>query len=316
VRAPGERIVYSNSGFALLGHMAARLNETRFEDLVRSQVLEPLAMHDTSFPLDPRGPGIATPYGHAVKGGAGRTPCTMLQNYTGPAGALLTTANDLARFGRMVLRGGELDGTRVVSGDLLAEATRQAVENHPDLNAGWGPGFETRAQRGRRVAGHSGGLTGVATRIELFPDDGIGVVVLTNGGDPAFVARVTAQLCDGLLGLDPELAPGAPRGIDVGSEDAWRAITTRAVGSYRLVDTFPPGPITMLAGLIAKPKVSHVADCVLAVEGVPGGVMLLYPDGPAGRYRIAGPMLCGDRAVLEAKADGMHFWASIIHMQR
>jgi CubicO group peptidase (beta-lactamase class C family) len=68
VRAPGERIVYSNSGFALLGHMTARLNETRFEDLVRSQVLEPLAMRDTSFPLDPRGPGIATPYGHAQRG--------------------------------------------------------------------------------------------------------------------------------------------------------------------------------------------------------------------------------------------------------
>jgi hypothetical protein len=215
----------------------------------------------------------------------------------------------------MILRGGELDATRVVSAAMLARATRQAVDNHPDLNSGWGLGFEVRAQRGRRVAGHSGGLTGAATRIELFPDDGLGVVVLTNGGDPAFVARVTAHLCDRLFGLDPEFAPGSPRGIDAGREDAWRAITTRAVGSYRLVDTLPPGPITMLARLIAKAKVSHVADCVLAIEGVPGGVMFLYPDGPAGRYRIAGPMLCGDRAVLEAKANGMHFWASIIHMQ-
>jgi hypothetical protein len=44
--------------------------------------------------------------------------------------------------------------------------------------------------------------------------------------------------------------------------------------------------------------------------------MLLYPDGKPGHYRVAHPMLGGERAVLEAKPDGMHFWASILHMRR
>ena len=316
VRAPGERIVYANGGFALLGHMAARLRDTRFEDLVRTAVLAPLAMDDTSFPIDPRGPGIATPYGHAMRGGAGRTPGGPLENYTGPAGALLTSALDLSRFGRMVLRGGELDGARVVSDSLLDRATRMTFTNHPDLDAGWGLGFEVRAHRGHRTAGHSGGLTGVATRIELLPDDGAGVVVLTNGGDAAFVERVTARLLDGVLGLAPQLVPGSPRGMIPGSEPEWRAITARSVGRYRVVDSFPPGPIGVVSGLMARPTVSHVAEGVLAVDGIPGGVTFLHPDGEPGRYRIAGPMYAGARAVLESRPDGVHFWASILHMQR
>lgn len=316
VRAPDERLVYANGGFALLGHMAALRHATSFENLVRADLLEPMSLERTSFPIDPRGPGIATPYGPALIRAAGRTPLQRLENYAGPAGALLISALDLARFGRMVLRGGELDGRRIVSQSSLDRATSMSFKNHPDLDAGWGLGFEVRDHRGHRTAGHSGGLPGVAARIELLPEDGVGVVVLANGGAEAFVERVTARLCDDLLGLPPEILPGSPQGMRPGTEAAWRALNTRALGRYRATDMFPPGPASLLFGLLARPKASPVAGGVLAIEGMPGGTAFIHPDGDPGRYRIAGPMLSGARAIIEPRPDGIHLWASIIHAHR
>src|SRR5207302_10315574 len=125
-----------------LGYLVARLHGCPFEELVQQSVLEPLEMRRSGFPIAPKGDGIATSYGSAMGLGrsAGRKPAPMVFNYSGPAGALVTTPLELSRFGRMLLRGGELDGSRIVSSELLAEAMRAQAKNHPDLDIGWGLG--------------------------------------------------------------------------------------------------------------------------------------------------------------------------------
>ena len=146
VREPGGPIVYSNGGFALLGYVVARLHGRPFEELVQQSVLGPLKMGRSSFQVAPQGEGIATSYGSAMGLGrsAGRKPAPMVFNYSGPAGALVTTALELSRFGRTLLRGGELDGSRIVSTELLAEAMRAQAKNHPGLDIGWGLGSRRR----------------------------------------------------------------------------------------------------------------------------------------------------------------------------
>ncbi len=63
VRPAGERIVYSNGGFALLGHLVATRSRRPFPDIVRERVLAPLGMTRSSFPVGASGPGVATAYG-------------------------------------------------------------------------------------------------------------------------------------------------------------------------------------------------------------------------------------------------------------
>jgi CubicO group peptidase (beta-lactamase class C family) len=317
IRGPGKRIVYANGGFSLLGHLAAQLNATPFRDLVRERVLRPLGMLTSDFPLDPYGPGIATPYGPTLGiGGAGRHPVRSIKNRTGPAGALLTSALELSRFGRMVLRGGELDGEKLLSEMTLDEATRMQAVNQPALDDGWGLGFAVSAYRGRRMAWHTGGLAGVATRIDTFPDDGVGVVVLTNGGDAWFVGRIADRLRQMVLGLEPEVVPGSPAGMTAGSEAEWQAFGVRASGRYKLLDVVPPGLMKRIMPLVARPRVSHVSDGILAVEGIGREPAFLYPDGELGQYRLASPIMYGIRAVIEEKANGTHLWASIMHLYR
>jgi hypothetical protein len=69
-------------------------------------------------------------------------------------------------------------------------------------------------------------------------------------------------------------------------------------------------------GFAARPRLSHVASGVLALEGTGFETAYLYPDGDVGHYRVALPISNGTRAVIEERADGIHTWASILHLQK
>lgn len=315
VRAPGKTIIYSNGAFCLLAYLAARLNGRSFEELVRERVLEPLGMATSSFAVEPTGPGVATPYGRGMMG-AGRRPAPTTRIWAGPAGALATSALELSRFGQMVLRGGEIDGQRVLSEATLNDALQLHAVNHPELDEGFGLGFMVSRYRGRTLAGHDGGFPGVSTRMAVLPDEGVGVTVLTNGGDPTFVHRVAERTFETLLDLEAEAIPGSPAGIPEDRAAEWSDFTKRVVGRYRLVDFTPPGVIRLAMGLMNRPRLSEVADGVVVLEGIGFEPAYLYPDGKLGHYRVAFPMTNGRQAVIEKRPNGTHIWVSLMHLFR
>lgn len=316
-RAPGIPIVYANGAFNLLGYVIQCLKGRPFEEVVRDEALAPLGMATSAFITSPgRKPGVATAYGKLLGSGGGRKPAGETKLVATPAGGLVTSALELARFGRMVLREGELDGTRLLAEETLREAIRFHAQNHPDVDDGWGLGFAVRDYRGRRIAGHDGGLPGVATRIALSPEDGVGVVVLVNNTNPMVPHRIVEKVFEELLGLEPEAVPGTPAGIPAGREAEWKAHTQRVVGRYKMVDFAPPGVMKVVMGFAAKPRLSPVADSVLVLEGTGYEPAYLYPDGEVGRYRVALPVSNGSRAVIEERSDGIHLWASILHLQK
>ena len=313
LRSPARHIVYANQGFNILGYIVQRLNGRPFADLVRERIFDPLGMHNSSMPVSASGGGIATPYGSLMRGG--RVPATRVEVYAGPAGALVVSAPDLARFGRMILRGGEIENRRIISTAVLREASKIHARNHPELDDGWGLGFAAREWRGRTLIWHSGGFSGVSTLIQLSPRDGVGVVVLTNGGDFAFTSRVAERFLESELGLQPEIIPGSPRGVPNDKADEWAAFTRRVQGRYKLVDSVPPGVMERLVSLTTRPRLRHVADNQLILEGTGFENAFLYPDGDVGRYRLAFPFANGARAVIEERPSGADIWASILHLR-
>jgi CubicO group peptidase (beta-lactamase class C family) len=314
LRLPGRRIVYANQGFNLLGSIVQRLNSRPYADLVQQRVFDPLGMRDSSLPVSASGVGVATPYGSLMHGG--RELARRVKVYAGPAGALVASATDLARFGQMILRGGELDGKRIVSEEILQEASKIHARNHAELDDGWGLGFAAREWRGRLLIWHSGGFSGVSTLIQLSPQDGVGVVVLTNGGDFAFTSRVGERFFESSLGLRPEVIPGSPRGVPEERADEWAAFTQRVQGRYRITDAVPPGVMDRLVSVTTRPRLAHVADNQLVLEGAGFENAFLYPDGDVGRYRLALPVANGARVVIEERPGGTDAWASILHLRR
>jgi CubicO group peptidase (beta-lactamase class C family) len=95
-------------------------------------------------------------------------------------GGLVGTAEDAARFLRMHLRQGELDGTRVISADGAAEMRRIDLPGRRfDLGLGW---FVPANQRNADppFVEHLGGGAGFFNVMRMYPSLGLGAVVMGN----------------------------------------------------------------------------------------------------------------------------------------
>lgn len=307
---PGERVVYSNPAFNVLGAIAAHVTGRSFEDAARELVLEPLGMAASRFTPRPTGPRVADNYGSLIPPGVGRRPATALRLVATPMGGLTTSVEDLARFGRVLLDPTSATGLPDVAPELWADATTRRATNHAALDQGFGLGFKVRGWRGRTVVGHDGNMPGVATQYVVSPSDGVGVAVLTNGFALAVPHELANRTLEWVLGLDPEDEAGAPRRPEPPALDEWVALARSVAGRYRVCDISPPGPIGVVNDVTTRATLVHDAGGRLLLSGHPGsdGPTWLVPDGDLGHYRVASGVDPGTSAVIEERDDGWHLW--------
>jgi CubicO group peptidase (beta-lactamase class C family) len=184
--APGGAYEYSNLGFALLGCVIERAAGEPLPEYLRRRVLGPLGMTRSSvrlaeLPVD----GLVMPYG------PGSVPAGHYTFADYPNGGLRTSIEDLSAVLRMVMAGGVLDGTRVLTTASTAELLRV---QYPELvDAGdQALGWDVRAVGERSLLGHAGGELGVAGAMYFDPGADLGVIVLSNRGLDEHVAGFAA----------------------------------------------------------------------------------------------------------------------------
>lgn len=143
---PGSRWSYSNPGIDTLGRLIEVVSGQRYEEFLRRRIFLPLGMYDTTFvPTPEQLRRLAVTYGKDQQGRLVPTPNTLIAlvpqpRHPVPAGGLISSGPDLARFYRMMLRKGELDGVRILSEKAVTEMTRLQTG---DLKTGFveGMGF-------------------------------------------------------------------------------------------------------------------------------------------------------------------------------
>ena len=175
--APGSRWEYSNYGFLLLGVVIEKVSGTSYYDYVRDHVYQPAGMTlSGSLSEDGAVPGRSVGY---TKMGAGNWhPNTDTLPYRGTsAGGGYSTVGDLLRF-----------ANAVNSHKLLnAHYTELLTTGKVDTPGGgkYGYGFGERVANGVRSFGHSGGAPGMNGDLEIYPQSGYVIAVLSNLDPPA-----------------------------------------------------------------------------------------------------------------------------------
>ena len=276
---PGTKWMYSNQGFAVLGQVVEDVSGTPFDRYVREHVLDPLGMQNSDLVLSDRVRGRPAT-GHVLRR-EGLRPVPRRDVPAVGGGALCSTPADLARFVEALLGGGT-NG----SGSVLQPETVDlmfAPHFRPDPRIpGMGLAFQRSTEGGHRVVGHNGVLSGFLAQLCLAPDDGLGVVVLSNTGGldgrGAPVPLGVAVLRQ-LLGL-----PRNPLRVDVPPRpEVWAELC----GRYG----FPPGPMTnvVLRLLMGAGARVRVRDRQLLLQALsPASVMRrglrLHPDDPEDPY--------------------------------
>ncbi len=180
---PGAEERYSNLGAALAAHAVERASGESFAARAAHRVFEPLGMKDTSWTASSTA-ATAIPY---AADGAGFRALEPASHAAYPANDLFTTARDLARFARAMLRGGELDGVRVLSAESVATMQRGSL------------GWQARTIGGRAVVGHEGEDAGASTGMFLDVAAGAGAFVMANGDAFASGDRARAAALEDLL---------------------------------------------------------------------------------------------------------------------
>jgi D-alanyl-D-alanine carboxypeptidase len=113
--APGARWSYSNTGWILLGLIVEAASGNPLEAELRERIFEPLRLSATSFDRKPRIAGRHA-HGYSRIGARRRFDISVVsQSWAWAAGAIVSTADDLARFYRTLVDG------RLLRPDLLAE---------------------------------------------------------------------------------------------------------------------------------------------------------------------------------------------------
>jgi CubicO group peptidase (beta-lactamase class C family) len=204
---PGRFSSYANHGMALAGLVVEEVGGKPFPRYVAEEIFAPLGMGSSSFEMDaPLLERLAT--GYVFAGGRFHAIQVDYRHET-PSGSLVTTAADMARFAAAQLRGGELDGARILSPESVSAMHARQLVHHPRLGA-MGLGFVERRVRGLRGVGHDGDIVGWSARLLLFPERGLGLFLAHTGVDTPhrFADSVTqAVLAAAGVTAGPDAAP-------------------------------------------------------------------------------------------------------------
>jgi CubicO group peptidase (beta-lactamase class C family) len=170
---PGAKWQYSNTNYVIAGMIAEKVAGMPLLDFLHKRVFDPLHMTTVSnTDAAPLGSGdpmrylryALGPLRPAPKEGAG---------WMFAAGELAMTAHDLALW-----------DISMIDQTILKPSSYRAMETEVGLNNGvgsrYGLGVGIGVADGRRVISHGGEVSGFTARNEVYPDDRVAIVVLTN----------------------------------------------------------------------------------------------------------------------------------------
>ncbi|HKQ18380.1 MAG TPA: serine hydrolase [Candidatus Eisenbacteria bacterium] len=287
VRAPlRQRMIYSNIGYTVAGEAAAAAAGTTFEALLRDLVVKPLGLKSTTWSYEQAAtmPNVASP--HATIDGRQQPIRRETQRGAiAAAGAVQSSASDMARWMRLHLANGVLDGKRFVSEatmrelhsvqmHIVATAAMRASRFVQDSSAaGYAMGWQVMDYHGHPIVWHTGNGDGQIAYMAFLPRERLGVVVLVNTWSAPMVhGALISRIIDSYLGFEDrdwagEALARVPRMIAEG-DSAYRVLIGGKSGGA------PPRPLAAYAGRYEEPLFGPV---FVRVE--PSGLVLQMGEG-------------------------------------
>jgi CubicO group peptidase (beta-lactamase class C family) len=189
VYPPGRVYNYANLDYGIVEQMIAHTTGESYETYMRRAVFAPLGMPRTSIGTGRGLTGAAIRYDDSLKA----IPFYDFDHRG--ASAVWTTAHELLRFGMFHLRDHLADQQPILADSTIL--TMEHVRTPGDSTHGYGLGWGLDDDHGYRRVSHTGGMPGVATRLDLYPSEDLAVVVLENQSNG--LDHVVASMIENVL---------------------------------------------------------------------------------------------------------------------
>ena len=197
---PGSDWSYSNDGYATLGAIVESVGGRRWSDAIVSRILAPIGMNHSAAAFTPQTLATAAlGYQWRDNDRPGTLNPALVASppldFVDPAGSVLSTPEDMARYMRVYLNGGKLsDGRRLISEKSFADVTsadrlndgkpagssQTVLAEAPQFYRKYGFGLSIFDERGDRLVGHTGGVSGYTACMQMNLTRGFGVIAFAN----------------------------------------------------------------------------------------------------------------------------------------
>jgi CubicO group peptidase (beta-lactamase class C family) len=271
---------YNNIAYIAAGELVTAVSGMSWDDFLEQRLFLPLGMTRTTSRaarVDAM-PNVAVAHTRPE----GELVVMARRNYDniGGAGAVWSSARDMAQWLRLQLGKGSLDGAVLLEPGTLREMHTPQVVLRGDsvaermfpgtLFRGYGLGWNVQDYHGRRLVQHTGSINYTRTQVGLLPDQGIGVVVMSNLSTSTLPTALMYRVLDALLGLPPQEWSAAYLEVARRGEEA-AARQRAATDAGRLAGTQPSLAPEAYAG---RYRNAVYGDVVIEVTG--GALVLRY----------------------------------------
>jgi CubicO group peptidase (beta-lactamase class C family) len=203
---PGKGYMYCNLNYNMVGTIIEKLSGERFDTYVRHHILDPLGLYGGYCVDSLDTTRFATLYEYnATK--KSFTPATMayaprseeIKNYVmgystpvfSPTGGMKITATDLAKYMIMHMNKGKYRGVRIIS-----KKSAKIMQTKVQEEEGYGLAIMNVDSLidGKHMTGHTGSAYGLYSAMFFEPRKKFGIVVITNGCNPAYTGAFNTTL--------------------------------------------------------------------------------------------------------------------------
>jgi hypothetical protein len=176
----GEKWQYQNVMYAAAGEVVAKAQKSTWDKLIVTRIFKPLGMNnsDTTVAEMQKSKDYSLGYDY--------NPSTKVTRHlpqreipaAAPAGAINSSARDMAQWVRVMLNNGTLNSRRLVSEKNFDELVRKQINIGGSVD--YGLGWFLRQWNGHKVVEHGGNIDGFNAQVAFMPDQKLGFVLLTN----------------------------------------------------------------------------------------------------------------------------------------
>ena len=270
-----SRYAYDNILYLVAGQIIPAVTGKSWDDFIKERIFARVGMSESNTSTNDlrAGGNFVSPHAK-VEGKVQAIPYNNLDN-NAPAGAINSNVSDMAKWMRIQLARGAIDGSQRLfserqSREMWSSQTILPVGDPPPALAAlkanfssYGLGWGLTDYRGHKVVSHTGGLAGMVSRVTLVPDLNLGIVVLTNQESGGAFQCLTYHVLDYYLGAPATdwiagFRSSAEQGQKMAAEFEKRLAAVRKAESKPHLD---------LSGYAGRYEDAWYGDVTISLEG-------------------------------------------------
>lgn len=206
-----ETFKYNNFMYAAMGEIVNVTSGETWENFTKTNILDPLEMKLTNFSIEDmeKTKDYAKPYiNNYVDNKIIAIDYNRQTQVIGPAGSINSNINEMANWVICQINRGMFKGKQAISQSIIDETLNPSMitggldaKGKEFTCETYGMGRYITTYKGHYITQHGGAIDGFLSKVTIFPNDSLGIIILYNTTQP-LRNFLQYEIADIMLGLD------------------------------------------------------------------------------------------------------------------